>query len=174
MIMMMRVFGLLSDERHDAGAGQLAVFDTAEADDGVGEPAHLVALALDDHDLDTVIVVQMHVCSAADLSAIVMLDVYQPGFYAARVVVIDDGQSAHHFAIGKLPLALQKTIAHHIADGFRTIVITLLGNQAIESLQQFFGHTYAEALDFVHVYHPGLVCLKHICLVILPDSAIKR
>ncbi len=79
--------------------------------------------------------VQMHVGRGEHLAAGLVLGLHQFLGEIRAVVVVDKGERAGHDFIF-VGLFGNQVIAHKVAHRLRTILVTLSGNRAIESLQQ--------------------------------------
>lgn len=80
------------------GDEEVAVLDTAQAEERVGKLADRFGLAAEGDDLKAVVVADVDVEDGDDQLVMGVLEIGHPGGQFAGVVVIDDGQAAQNLA----------------------------------------------------------------------------
>jgi hypothetical protein len=110
------------------------------------------AIRNDQHDFETVVVIQMDVQGGNYGGVIVMLQLGELFGKQARVVVVDQGHRAEDFGVRRLPGLLDQFIADQVAEGFRTVGISALGDELVELLQEVAADGYANSTEIGHTF----------------------
>lgn len=87
-------------------------------------------------DLQTAIVIDMHMCCADDLMVVMVLDLGKVVFEFALVMIVDHGQHTHGGRVGVLHLLRHQPRADQIAQCLRPIHIRGTGDVFVELFQQ--------------------------------------
>jgi len=151
----MMMFDYLGGDDFTSGCHtEFAVLDSTGPDQFVSKGLHNMCLALDDEDLETIMMIQVNMQYSADLSIERMLEMCQFTTQIASMMIVDDTQGADGFLIS-CPLLVNQVITNQVPDCFRAIGITLLMDSLVKTFQQTVldGYTKTNQLShfFVHL-----------------------
>jgi len=96
-------------------------------------------------------VIQMHVQRGKHCGVIVMLQLGEPFGKQAGVVVVDQRHGPENLGIGRLPGLLDEFIADQVAERFRAVGISPLGDQLVELLQKIAADGHANSAQVGHM-----------------------
>ena len=131
-------------------------------DGGLGEFADALGGTAQDHDFQTILMVQMDVQSREHQVVMLMLGMRQATRQFPLMVIIDIGEGSDRMVGGAFSqTVLFEAVAQQVADRFRAIFISLAFDIAIEFLQQRFiqgncdsFHLLISLLDVTPLYAP--------------------
>jgi hypothetical protein len=139
-----------------AGGGhhQLSVLDSLDADQFVGDPAHVAHLAANDEYFQAVVGVEMDVQRGDDLVVVGVLLLGKLVGEVADVVVVDERHRADSLLFLLLQLQLDLGCADQVPDRLGPVRVSFLLDQFVEVLEQLVVHRYAESYGFTHTGSP--------------------
>src|ERR1035441_5931829 len=135
------------------GDGQASVFDAFRADQHVGHLPHHGALASHHQNFQAVIVIQVNVERGEDGVMEIVLDAGEFLAQQAHVVIIDQGDGAHHLRVRRFPRLFDQFLADQVAKGFGAVRVTAPPDQLIELLQQSAIDGDANPAQGAHAYN---------------------
>ena len=91
---------------------------------------HFRRSAAHHQDLQAVVVIQVHVQGGEDRVMEVVLDIGEFLVQQAHVVIVDQGDGAHHLAFGRFPGLLDQLVADQVAERLRAVGVAALRDQA--------------------------------------------
>ena len=121
-------------------ANESPVLDTFRAYKMMRNVAYPLACPFKYHYFQAVVVVEMDMGSAEHLVVMFMLQTGQNACKPLRMMVVYYSDGAHNFLVPSLPLALDKSGAHDIADRLGTGTITFLHYIVVESFNKLVRH----------------------------------
>ena len=126
---------------------QAAVAHAALGADGVGEAAHVLDLALQDHRLHAVLVVEVHV-QRGDAEVVVgVLRFHQPARELALVMVVDEREAGEAMAPDLGPEAVvAQPVAHQVAERLRAVAVALGRHVGVELAEKLVVHRDRDSL----------------------------
>jgi len=96
-------------------------------------------------------VVQMHVDGRKNHIIMIVLDVCKRGLQVRLVMIIDQGDCARNVRVPEFLPVFNQAVAHHIANGQRTVIVTLLVRHLIKLPQQRGRQRHTKTADgFFH------------------------
>ncbi len=96
---------------------QVAVADTPQGEEIIGQCLDLFGLAPDDNNLQAVIMIHMHMGRGDNLVVVFMLQGGDFFLHLGLMVIINKGDDAHDILVGG-PFILDKALPDQIADRF--------------------------------------------------------
>ena len=107
-------------------------------------------LALEDQDLQAVIVIQMNMKRGKNQMKMVVLHRGKAIRKQAHVMIVNQRQRPHHRAIGLLRGLFDKHVPNQVPEGFGAIVVASLLNVIVEFGEQIGINRYADAAEVAH------------------------
>ena len=136
---------------HGAGGhGQLPEEDPLYGDQLVGEVLDVLDPPPDHHDLQALLEVQMYMGGGGYVGVVEVLDLHEPLLHPSLVMLVYQGDGAHHVGIGIGPSVFHQRTAYEVPNRFRPGVVAPSIDQNIELLKQLGLEGYTDAGDLVH------------------------
>ena len=118
-------------------AGQLREPNSPETADLGAQLLDLGGLALDDDDLEAVVMIEVHVGGADRLYVVAMLGVHDAVHQITLMVVVDDGEDSHDGFATCVPLLDDELLADQVPDKLRSGGVSAGDDPRVEFIEQF-------------------------------------
>lgn len=133
---------------------EMTVFDSLQTQERVGERPHIFGCAAEHDHLHAIVMADVDVEHGDDQ---LMMVVLKPAHFIGQItgmMIINERQTAQHICAFRLFFEprLNERIPHQIAQRFGTSRIALLGNRAVEALQQVIIGADAETRYVSHLF----------------------
>jgi hypothetical protein len=130
-----RGHALMYGRKDGGGDIEIAVPDAAAGDELIRDALERGAGALDEEDLEALMIDEEDVLAGDDLLYVFALDHHKAVLEAGAGVVIDEGDGAGHDLTAKLLCVLDELLAQHFANGVRATCVAA----AHDDLAKFIG-----------------------------------
>jgi len=136
VLVLVAVFAVVFDGVRGYGHDQTPVLHTLEADEAVGELGHLGRFSVNDQHFKTGVVVKMRMAGGDDEFVTGVLHFSQLFRDAAGVMVVDEGDGAHHGRVRRGGLLTDQAVADEVAKGLGAVGIAAMADGTIEPLEK--------------------------------------